>query len=68
VPLSIGILDPRRHILVAHTGLFEVARTSGYAMHIVVEPDQSPFAAGAYQGEILLGDQVLAKTAFTIGS
>jgi hypothetical protein len=68
VPLSIGILDPRLHTLVAHTGLFKVTRTSGYAMFIVVEPERSAFAAGAYQGEVLLGDQVLAKTAFTIGS
>ena len=67
LPLSIGILDPRQHLLAAHTGLFNVPRTSGYAMYIVVEPDQEPFAPGPYQGEVLFGDQVLAKVPFTIG-
>jgi len=66
LPLSLAILDPRQHTLAAHTGLFRVPRTSGYAMYIVVEPDRNPFAPGLYQGEVLLGDQVLASVPFRI--
>ena len=66
LPLRLGILDPRRHILVAHTGVFTLPRPSGYTMHIVYTPDGSPFVPGIYQGEVLTGDQVLATVSFAI--
>jgi len=68
LPLTLGILDSRQHTLVAHTGVFTLPRPSGYAMHIVVTPDRSPFVPGIYQGEVLTGDQVLATVSFAIAS